>query len=121
MSDIPEEYSDFDFGFTSVDADELNAILGSSSVQENEEIKNLEEKLDLILQMNSSCEGASAVKEQYDELLEAKMTEIEKETIPLLLNLKKNTNKDYIHWPGKQREAQCDLQMQKILSITRNN
>ena len=120
MPDIPAEYMDgFDFGFSSVDEDELNDILGAAPTQENEEIKNLEEKLGLILQMNSTCEGASAVKIQYDEILAVKMNEIEKETIPLLVNLKKNKDKDYIHWPGLQREAQCDLQIQKILGITR--
>tara|TARA_Y100000034_G_C6734959_1_gene325855 strand:+ start:352 stop:717 length:366 start_codon:yes stop_codon:yes gene_type:complete len=120
MPDVPQEYmDDFDFGFSSVDIDELNNILGTTTIQENEEIKNLEEKLDLIIQMNSTCEGTNAVKSQYDELLAAKMNEIEKETIPLLVNLKKNKTKDYIHWPGPQREAQCDLQIQKILGMTR--
>ena len=70
--------------------------------------------------MNSSCEGAGAVKEQYDELLGAKMTEIEKIIMPLLVNLKKNKQKDYLYWPGAQRETQCDLQIQKIINITRS-
>ena len=56
---------------------------------------------------------------QYDELLKARMGEIEKVILPLLASLKKNTGKDYIFWPGKQREAQCDLQMQKLLNLTR--
>ena len=70
--------------------------------------------------MNSTCEGAGAVKQQYDELLQAKMKEIERVTLPLLVNLKKNKEKDYLYWPGGQRQTQCDLQVQKLLTITRS-
>ena len=120
--EIPEEYldGDFDFGFTSVDEDELNALVQLDDQTTPDEIKEMQEKLDLILQMNSTCEGTSAVKEQYDELLKVKMEEIEKVTIPLLINLKKNKQKDYLYWPGTQRETQCELQLQKLLNITRS-
>ncbi len=87
------------------------------STWSNEEVTNVG---DLILEMNSTCEGANQVKAQYDELLKAKLLEIERAVVPLLLNLKKNKGKDYIHWPGKQREAQCDLQIQKVLGMTRS-
>ena len=71
--------------------------------------------------MNSTCEGSVAVKDQYDELLKLKMDEVEKVTLPLLLNLKKNKAKDYLYWPGGEREAKCDLQIQKLLNITRSS
>lgn len=118
---IPEEYldSDFDFGFTSVDEDELNNIMNSSTVATSEQISAMQDKLDLVLEMNSTCEGAGAVKEQYDELMSAKMNEIEGIIMPLLVNLKKNKVKDYLYWPGAQRDAQCDLQIERILKITR--
>lgn len=120
-SNIPEEYlnNDSDFGFTAADEDELNDLMNTSTIATSEQLQGLQEKLDLVLAMNSTCEGAGAVKEQYDELIYAKMNEIEKVIMPLLVNLKKNKEKDYIHWPGLQREAQCDLQIQKILNITR--
>jgi hypothetical protein len=116
--DIIKQYmnQDYDFGFTTVNQDELNSIVTPAV---NPEINNIKEKLDLILQMNSTCEGAVAVKNQYDQLVKARMMELEKNIIPLLLNLKNNKDRDYIYWPGMQRQAQCDLQMQKILSITR--
>jgi hypothetical protein len=119
--DIPEEYlnGDFDFGFTSVDEDELHNIMNGNDVLTSEEIQAIQDKLDLVLQMNSTCEGSVAVKEQYDELLAAKMEEIERNVLPLLLNLKKNKTKDYLYWPGGQRVTQCDLQIQKLLSTTR--
>tara|TARA_Y100001963_G_scaffold115631_1_gene160528 strand:- start:93 stop:464 length:372 start_codon:yes stop_codon:yes gene_type:complete len=120
-TNIPEEYlnNDFDFGFTAADEDELNNLMNASTIATSEQLQELQDKLDLVLSMNSTCEGAGAVKEQYDELMSAKMTEIERVIMPLLVNLKKNKNKDYIHWPGAQRETQCDLQIQKILNITR--
>ena len=105
-----------DFGFTAVNQDELSNIVVPAA---NPEINNIKEKLDLILEMNSTCEGAIAVKAQYDQLVKARMEEIEKNIIPLLLNLKKNKDRDYIYWPGMQRQAQCDLQIQKIVGITR--
>jgi len=107
-----------DFGFSTVNQEELGGLL-SPSVAEPEEIAAIKAKLDMILEINSTCEGAMAVKSQYDELLKARMTEIEKVILPLLASLKKNKAKDYIFWPGVQREAQCDLQMQKLLSLTR--
>tara|TARA_B100001094_G_scaffold333068_1_gene408291 strand:+ start:91 stop:465 length:375 start_codon:yes stop_codon:yes gene_type:complete len=115
-----EEFDNFDFGFTAADEDELNSLIKIDDETTPDEIKEMQEKLDLILQMNSTCEGAGAVKEQYDELLTAKMTELEKVVLPLLVNLKKNNEKDYLYWPGLQRKTQCDLQIEKVLSITRS-
>ena len=120
--EIPEEYmsDDFDFGFTSVDEDELSVLMnGDSSAPTNEEIQAIKDKLDLVLEMNSTCEGTSAVKVQYDELLAVKMEEVERVVLPLLINLKKNKTKDYLYWPGTQRVTQCELQIQKLLSATR--
>ena len=120
--EIPEEFlsGDFDFGFTAADEDELNALVELDDPTTPDEIKEMQDKLDLILQMNSTCVGAGQVKEQYDELLKAKMEEIERATLPLLLNLKKNKQKDYLYWPGSQRETQCELQIQKLLNVTRS-
>ena len=120
--EIPEEYlnGDFDFGFTAADEDELNALVQLDDQSTPDEIKEMQDKLDLILQMNSTCDGAGQVKEQYDEILKVKMEEIEKVTLPLLLNLKKNKQKDYLYWPGGEREAKCELQVQKVLNITRS-
>ena len=118
--DIIKQYLDSgeDFGFSAVNQDELSGIMNP---QPSVDIDAIKSKLDLILELNSTCEGALAVKAQYDELLKARMQEIEKNIVPLLLNLKKNGEKDYIYWPGKQRQAQCDLQVQKLLNLTRNN
>ena len=117
--DILRQYAETnDFGFSTVDSGELNSIL--SPVGDSAEITAIKEKLDQILQLNATCDGAMAVKAQYDELLKARLLELEKTIVPLLLNLQKNKEKDYIHWPGAARHAQCDLQIHKILNLTRN-
>lgn len=118
--DILRQYSEnADFGFSVVDSGELNSIL--SPIGDSEEIQAIKAKLDQILELNSTCDGAMAVKAQYDVLLKTRLGELEKNIIPLLLNLQKNKEKDYIHWPGATRHAQCDLQIHKILNLTRNN
>jgi|TARA_Y100000034_G_C6905737_1_gene420198 hypothetical protein len=119
---IPDDLlnDEFDFGFTAADEDELNSLIQLDDQTTPDEIKEMQDKLDLILQINSTCEGTTEVKEQYDQLLQLKMDEIEKVTLPLLVNLKKNKQKDYLYWPGSQRETQCDLQIQKLLNITRS-
>jgi hypothetical protein len=111
------------FGFMAVNEDELRDILGGGTPEEKvtpEQISAIQDKLQLILEMNSSCEGAGAVKAQYDELLAAKMNEIEQLVLPLLINLKKNGDKDYLYWPGPQRTAQVELQTERILQITQS-
>jgi len=118
-SNIPDEilrqYSESnDFGFSTVDNIPPTG-------QQSEEMVAIKEKLDLILSMNSTCSGALEVKAQYDILLKARLLEIERTIIPLLLNLKKQQEKDYIHWPGAARVSQCDLQIFKITNLTRNN
>ena len=113
---------EFDFGFTAVNEDELANILKNvpDDIEPSEDILAIKDKLDLILELNSTCEGASAVKAQYDELMKAKFDEIEALIIPILQNLMKNESKDYLYWPGKQRKAQCELQLEKTLKITRS-
>jgi len=112
---------EFDFGITAVDEEELANILQNPpvDVEPSEDILAIKEKLEMILQLNSTCEGAAAVKAQYDELMRAKFDEMEKLIIPILQNLMKNEAKDYLYWPGKQRKAQCELQIEKVFNITR--
>lgn len=121
--DIPEEYlnSAYDFGFTAADENELGNLIGADAETASvDEILDIQNKLAQIMAMHSTCEGTSAVKEEYENLMIAKMAEIEKVVVPLLINLRKNKNKDYLYWNGAQREAQCNLQLEKLLNITRS-
>jgi hypothetical protein len=119
-NDFMQSFDEGNFGFMAVNEDELNDIISSASSAAPEEIDEIQKKLDQIIELNSTCEGSVEVKAQYDVLMKAKMEEIEGLVLPLLINLKKNGTKDYLHWPGAQRESQCDLQIEKLLRVTRS-
>lgn len=89
MSTIPPEYLDdsFDFGFTAVDEDAITSPVVT--------------------------EAYSTAEEEY----KAKLRTVEQLIIPLLVNLMKNPDKDYIKWPN--RGPQIQKQIDKILAITR--
>ena len=53
------------------------------------------------------------------ESLSEKMEALEKLILPILYNLKKSPERDYIVWDGAKRVAACEAQIQRILEITR--
>jgi len=161
---IPDEYlnSDFDFGFTAVDADDLgvsspessesssdaidsavlekiedrlNLILASMPGDEfyNAGVDRIESKVDSILSLQndelsktieSQGENIRAVideveerKAQLDDAYKTKMSEVEKLILPLLYNLMKNPDKEYILWPDRINSIQ--KQINKIVTVTR--
>tara|TARA_Y100001938_G_scaffold144234_1_gene218440 strand:+ start:946 stop:1446 length:501 start_codon:yes stop_codon:yes gene_type:complete len=161
---IPDEYldSDFDFGFTAVDAEDLgvsspestesssdaidsavlekieerlNLILASMPGDEfyNSGVERIESKVDDILTLQndelsktieSQGQNIRAVideveerKTQLDEAYRNKMIEMEKLILPLLYNLMKNPDKEYILWPDRVNSIQ--KQINKITLITR--
>jgi len=79
----------FDFGFTAVDESELEAVQALGATAKDEETK------------------ASSTQEKLDKLYNA--------VVPLLNNLKKNPEKDYILWPERLTKVEAfeDL-LQKI-------
>jgi len=86
---IPLEYLDLsnDFGFTAVNETEVTEPI------------------------------LSEVKSSVDTETRQKLQTIEKMIMPLLVNLMKNPEKEYIHWPN--RVPLIEKQIEKILSITR--
>jgi len=80
---------DFDFGFTAVDADELEVVREAKQVAET----------------TSATAESNAAKAQliYDAV------------VPLLNNLKANPEKDYIYWPN--RYDKLDAFADKLYSI----
>jgi len=80
---------DFDFGFTAVDADELEVVREAKQVAET----------------TSATAESNAAKAQliYDAV------------VPLLNNLKANPEKDYIYWPN--RYEKLDAFADKLYSI----
>ena len=78
MSDI--DLDKFDFGFTAVDEDELEVVQKQS------------QKLE-------STSGKA-------EELEDKLNKLYNSILPLLSNLKANTEKDYIYWPKRTEKVE---------------
>ena len=79
MSDI--DLDKFDFGFTAVDEDELEVVQKQS------------QKLE-------STSGKA-------EELEDKLNKLYNSILPLLSNLKKNPEKDYIYWPKRTEKVEA--------------
>ncbi len=69
------DFLDFDFGFTAVDEDELEAVQS----------------------VKSEATSASATAQE----LEDKLNKLYNSILPLLTNLKKNPEKEYILWPNR--------------------
>jgi hypothetical protein len=72
----------FDFGFTLVDEDELDAVQAASTVVEatTQELGTIQDRLDALYNMVQ----------------------------PLLNNLSASPEKDYLYWPGTQRIAKIE-------------
>ena len=113
---------DFDFGFTIVDSDDVETS-NREPIQatvpddfKDEIMKKLYEIESRIL----SSDNTSMINE-HRTLVEAdvatKLRDVEDLILPLLLNLKKNPEKDMIHWPN--RTAIIDKQIERIKAVTR--
>lgn len=85
------EFEGFDFGFTAVDSDEVSKPTVDQAVEETNT--------------------------QLLDEFRSKLKELEKLILPLLVNLQKNPEKDFINWPN--RKPAIDKQIEKIIKITR--
>ena len=87
---IPKEYLDLsnDFGFTTATEEEVTEPI------------------------------VTDVRAATVEELKKRLLEVEKMVMPLLVNLMKNPEKEYIKWPN--RVPVIEQQIQKILAITRS-
>lgn len=132
MSGIPEEYlrDNQDFGFSAIDELEvrrLNAdeqsnvteqVVQQVSASTNETIARLETKLnDLLHLQKKSEEEIDEAKSRAVEEVSEKLIQVEKMIMPLLMNLMKNEDKEYIYWPNRQEKLKS--QIDSILAITR--
>lgn len=132
MSDIPEEYlSDYDFGFNAVDEVPTSKIqIDTQPIAEdvegiNDNVLRIEQKVDaLVTAINSLSTKMMNMDDEFG-LLQAttekevkdKLVQVEKLIMPLLVNLLKTSDKDYIHWPGRKEKVQS--QIDRLLAITR--
>ena len=124
--------NDIDFGFTAVDEDDLKGLTGQTERTEevsekldasSEQVKLLEYKMDNVVgKLDDMLDEVSTVKEYYESekvLVGNKLNEVEELILPLLNNLMKNKDKEYIYWPN--REAIINQQIERITNITRAN
>jgi len=114
---------DFDFGFTAVDdiptgevQPQQPVVAKVDDVQLNTIIDKIERIESLIIQSDSSG-MINEHRELVQQDVAAKLKQVEDLILPLLYNLQKNPEKDYIHWPN--RTAFIDKQIEKIKSVTR--
>ncbi len=88
MADL--NIDEFDFGFTAVDESELDAVQSKSA------------------EVNAAADTIKDAEEKLNKLYNA--------ILPLLSNLKKNPEKDYILWPNRtDKIEQFEDYIQKII------
>jgi len=133
MATIPQEYLDgYDFGFNAVDEPPASGPIqidtsGITGDVEgiNDNVLRIEQKMDAaITAINSLSAKMMNLDDEFDVIkstkeaeVTSKLVEVEKLIMPLLVNLLKSSDKDYIHWPNRQ--AAVEAQITKLLAITR--
>ena len=125
LSSIDDIDMNFDFGFTTVDEDEVQEF--ETAVQERvakaagHETGALEAKMDKLLKLREDDSSYQLLFEKRKAELETvykdQMKKVERLILPLLHNLMKNPENEYIKWPNRTEIVQ--KQINKIVSITR--
>ena len=112
---IPEEYMDYDYGFTGVSEEEYRKKETEDDLKVSQAEKDAAQKLrEASLKINK----AEAAKDKLESEYKDKLYEVEKLVMPLLVNLLKTSDKEYIYWPD--RKEQVEGQIDKLLGYTRD-
>ena len=115
---------DYDFGFTIVDEVELG--VGSTTSQpvqaevSSDQMDAIMDKLEQLESRILTADNSGMINEHralVEQDVAGKLRDVEDLILPLLLNLKKNPEKDYIKWAN--RTVIIDKQIEKIKAITR--
>jgi hypothetical protein len=132
MSGIPEEYlADYDFGFNAVEEMPQSTVqIDTQPIAEdvegiNDNVLRIEQKVDaLVSAMNGLNTKLMNLDDEFDVVkstteadVRSRLIDVEKLIMPLLVNLLKSADKDYIHWPNRKDKIQA--QIDKLLSMTR--
>ena len=115
----------FDFGFTAVEEPNYDSVPQASVT---ETVTNVTKDFrDEVMAKLLDIEGrilnadSSDMVNEHRTLVEQdvtnKLKQLEDLILPLLFNLQKNPDKEYIHWPN--RTAIIDKQIEKIKAVTR--
>jgi len=133
MRQIPPEYLAFrqqdDFGFSAIDESDVNRTINPNTLEEtvvvresiaqsSEALQRVEDKLDEMLSLyNQGKLGLEAERDKMEAEVKSNLKELEVLIVPLLVNLMKNPEKEYIYWPNRKEKIQ--EQIDKVLSLTR--
>ena len=125
LSSIDDIDMNYDFGFTTVDEDEVQEF--ETAVQEKvakatqQETGALESKMDKLLKLREDDSSYQLLfekrKAELETIYKDQMKKVERLILPLLHNLMKNPENEYIKWPGRTEIVQ--KQINKIVAITR--
>ena len=125
LSSIDDIDMNYDFGFTTVDEDEVQEF--ETAVQEKvakatqQETGMLESKMDKLLKLREDDASYQLLfekrKAELETIYKDQMKKVERLILPLLHNLMKNPENEYIKWPNRTNIVQ--KQINKIVSITR--
>ncbi len=132
VRNIPAEYLTFrqedDFGFSAVDETQVTTTVNENTLETTviretlsnsvEGVSRLESKIDTIINLyNENKLGLDVERQQMEQEVKGKLVQLEQLIMPLLVNLMKNPDKEYIYWPNRQTKLQEHVD--KVLSITR--
>jgi Zn-dependent M16 (insulinase) family peptidase len=111
----------YDFGFTFEDPTETIIQQPAQQIDTGAQDEIMAKLSELSARILGT--DATGIVAEHKALLQqevsSKLREVEDMILPLLYNLKKNPERDYIHWPGETRTKTIDAQIDKITAITR--
>ena len=112
----------FDFGFTAVDEiptseTQSQPVVAQVDDAQLQTILDKLERLESLIVTSDNSDMINEHRELVQQDVAAKLAQVEDLILPLLYNLQKNPEKDYIHWPN--RTAIIDKQVEKIKAVTR--
>tara|TARA_B110000495_G_scaffold15140_1_gene10877 strand:+ start:598 stop:993 length:396 start_codon:yes stop_codon:yes gene_type:complete len=122
-----DEYEEFDFGFSTVDEDEVEKfeteVKSRVAEETSHNVDELLDKINVLIMANNTIlkdrEGDTSRVEEVEKKRKDDLLKIEKIIMPLLRNLQKNPDDIYIKWPN--RKEVIDKQIKKIVAITRSS
>jgi len=116
---MEDEYEEYDFGFSTVDEDEVEEFESKVKSRVAEETANVSNDLEnKINELLKTREGDTSRIEEIEKKRKDDLLKVEKIIMPLLKNLQKNPDDVYIKWPN--RKEVIEKQIKKIVAITRS-
>ena len=125
LDSIDDIDMNYDFGFTTVDEDEVQefetAVQAKVAKATQQETGALEAKMDKLLKLREDDSSYQILfekrKAELEDVYKDQMKKLEKLVLPLLHNLMKNPENEYIKWPNRTDIVQ--KQINKIVALTR--